>query len=345
MEKIEILGKYNLTENSWGEVNKDNRRDSLAISNYEPIINKEEETKYDYIIHCRGSRLEDHSKDGYHISDNAGHIDGIIEYFKNKDTNIIIKFVMLDNDAPLRENGRFLAYYINSLCKNINCNSINIIACSKAGVTFFNSIKYINSEYYKKINLYNVVTPYEGTMMASPELVYEAINNLMSRQFTRLFKNFGIQELTKLYESISSKSHMDYDIGLLDKNSSCNYDASLIRNLFMKENINAIKSINNFRNYTAGIDNTTLKRAISIRNGYGIGMCLINEYLMGRGSDGLVHTWSEESISKYMDVNTSHIKGAHHDIMSDSVYRNEILFDIYDNLLEQRNLKREKKRY
>lgn len=101
MGNIEVIGKYNLDDNKWIFGNNENNDISLAVANYEYIRNNDS-TKYDYIIYCYGSRVENHSRDAYNIKEKQAYVNNIINYFKSKNHNIIIKFVMLDKDAPLK---------------------------------------------------------------------------------------------------------------------------------------------------------------------------------------------------------------------------------------------------
>ena len=336
MAKIDIIGKYNKDQDKWS-IDKDRTRTSLAIASYDPII-YDETKKIDYIIYCYGSRVENHSKDGSEISEKKAYVDKILNYFKSKKHNIIVKFVMLDKDSPLKNDGVELAEYINDLGALENCKSINIVGYSKSGVMFFDMIKYIDKRYYDKINLYNVATPYSGTKMASPKVLYNDVKIMVENHIpNKKMANMVYCGLIKFYESISSNSHMDYDISIpngIPDNKLDNYDETLIKNLLLDENINAIKSINSFQNYLTCIDDTTLKRAMLTGNYIGIGMCLINDLIMNKNSDGFVPISSEKIISDYIDVDQIKINGAHHYFMSDSIYRDMLLYNIDKRITE-----------
>jgi hypothetical protein len=347
VDKIEVLGKFSLEKKDWYN-DLESRKISLSLANYDEIKNIDSDS-YNYIIYSYGSRLEDHSPDGFNIKNNQANVDKILNYYNGKNCNIKVKFIMLDKDAPLREDGILLAQYINNLCLDSKCNSINIIAYSKSGVMFFDMIKYLNHECYKKINLYNVATPYTGTKMASPKFIYKDIETFInSHIFNEYLSNKVYNALISFYESISSNSHMDYDIalpgGVLDDRLD-KYDESFIRSLLVDDNISVIKMLNRFSNYTTGIDDSTLRRALRTCNFNGVGMCLINDILMGKNSDGFVHTLSEEEISKYINVDNKYIKGAHHDLTSDSLYFNQVLSDMCDDILEDNEKKLIRKLY
>lgn len=348
MGKIEIIGKYNLYDSNWIYGNNERNDISLAIANYESIKNNDS-NKYNYIIYCYGSRVENHSKDAYNIKEKQAYVNNIIKYFKSKKHNIIIKFIMLDKDAPLEEDGLTLAKYINNLCNRDDCNSISILGYSKSGVMFFNMIKYIDKKYRSKINLYDVATPYLGTKMASPKFIYNDIKLFIYRHISSKSLATKVYDgLIRFYEGISSNSHMDYDIALpngIPEDKLRYYDGSLIKNLMHTENIEAIKSINRFQNFTTGIDNTTLKRALITGNYIGIGMCIINDLFMNKSSDGFVPISSEQLISEYLDTKDINIKGAHHLFISDKSYYDDVLYQISKNIEEDSAKKLLKKHF
>ena len=78
MGKIEIIGKYNLYDSNWIYGNNERNDISLAIANYESIKNNDS-NKYNYIIYCYGSRVENHSKDAYNIKEKQAYVNNIIK--------------------------------------------------------------------------------------------------------------------------------------------------------------------------------------------------------------------------------------------------------------------------
>lgn len=70
-------------------------------------------------------------------------------------------------------------------------------------------------ESFKKLNLYNVATPYNGTKFASPTILYPKIKNYILNLLgdTPVARTI-YSKLIKIYESISSNSHMNYDIAV-----------------------------------------------------------------------------------------------------------------------------------
>ena len=93
-----------------------------------------------YIIIANGSRVEDHSKDFINIKESKLRIDNVLTHYKKKNGNYIIKTFLMDADAPIVEDAKLFAKYIDILADRDNTSSINIINLSK--LKFF-SPKYI----------------------------------------------------------------------------------------------------------------------------------------------------------------------------------------------------------
>lgn len=247
---------------------------------------------------------------------------------------------MMDKDAPLKKQAKILVNYINKTSKKDNCNSIIILGYSKSGVMSFEMLKSIDKTNYNKISLYNIATPYTGTKMASPKFLYNDANLLINKYIhQKKLEEKVYNFLVNVHNNISSNSHMDYDISLpngipdeyLDK-----YDETLLKNIFSNDNLITAKRIKRFKNFTTGIDENTLKRAILKTDVTGIGLCIINNLFMDKVSDGFVTTKSQEEISKHMDIKNIHIKSAHHDLFSDNKYSNKLLDIINDDLEEDK---------
>lgn len=338
MGTIDIIGKYDLKDKCFKNNNSDEGK-SLAIATYNDIT-REESKKYDYIIYSNGSRVSDFSKDNKTIDDSKGHVDKIIDYFNKTNHNIKIRCIMLDNDAPLKEDGKIIAKYIEYIASLDDCRSVNIIGCSKSGVVHFDMIKNINEEFYKKINLYNAACPYKGTSIASPKFVKEQVKNYLKTLVP--FKSMT-EDITKkvmnFYNSISSNSHMDYDISY--KNSlgaeyQNKYDSTLLDNIFSDDNLDSVSKLKSFKNFTTKIEKGTLKRALFTNNIIGVGMCFLNKKIMHNDSDGFVKYDSEIEVNKYLDVENIHIAGAHHDFLSDDKYNNVLLTEVDKNITEDK---------
>ena len=123
---------------------------------------------------------------------------------------------------------------------------------------------------------------------------------------------------------------MDYDIaqpGGIPAESHHKYDKNYIKNIFSKENIEAIKRIQLFKNYTTQIDEKTFIEALLSLNIKGIGLCFADELLFHGKSDGLTSLHSQKTVEKVLDIKSEHLKSAHHDVTS--------IPKVYDKILDE----------
>lgn len=208
MGTIDIFAKWDLEKNDWTQ--SDNLKDigrSFAIASYKRIIN--DNGKINYIIIDQGSRVENHSKDFSNIKETEVRIDNVISHYERCNGNYDIKLFLMDADAPIIEDAKLFAKYVESLALLPNTNSVNIIGLSKCSVMNFYVPRFFkNRETFKKTNVYNIASPYEGTKFASIKIFYPEIREkFRSKPLSNLI-------IKKAYEGISSNSHMDYDIAI-----------------------------------------------------------------------------------------------------------------------------------
>ena len=133
---INVFAKWDLKTGTWNKnpvLNEYGR--SFAIASYETIINNND--GIDYIIVDQGSRVEDHSKDFYNIKEREVRIDNVIKHYKKCNGNYDIKLFLMDADAPIIEDAKLFAQYIDYLASLLATKSINIIGLSKCSVMNF----------------------------------------------------------------------------------------------------------------------------------------------------------------------------------------------------------------
>lgn len=343
MGVINALGKWSLENGVW--ISKPKIEDygrSFAIANYENIVNTNE--KFDYIIVAPGSRVEDHSKDFIKIKEKEVRINNILSYFGKKNGNYIVQLFLMDADAPIIEDAKLFAEYIERIASHPNTNSINIIGLSKCAIMSFYTPQFFkNAETYDITNIFNVAAPYEGTKLASPLVFYPEIEAFVSRiipnkEIAKLISN----SLIAFYESISSNSHMDYDIaisgGIPDSKKNC-YDEEFIKYVFSSSNIKSIKKLNSFKNFLTGIDKNTIKEAIATGNVVGIGLCLLDKYFFENKSDGMVYTESQRKVENVLGIKSRKLESTHHDVNSNIRAMNELL-GLVDEVIEESNEKK-----
>ena len=330
MGKIDIIAKWDLEKNKWTQSSdlKDIGR-SFAIANYKKIIN--DNGKINYIIIDQGSRVEDHSKDFFNIKETEVGIDNVISHYERCNGNYDIKLFLMDADAPIIEDAKIFANYVEKLASLPNTNSVNIVGLSKCSVMNFYVPRFFkNSDTYKKTNIYNIASPYEGTKFASPKIFYPEIKRVFKSDIlcNTLVKN--------IYEKISSNSHMDYDIAIpgdIPAEKLHIYDESFIKNVFCTDNVEAVKRLNSFKNILTSIDSNVRKEAIKTLNFYGIALCLFDKMFFDGKSDGMVYTSSQRKVEDVLDIKSYSIK-SHHDVNSNIRAFNEVLGIVDDTIDE-----------
>lgn len=304
--------RWNLNTEKWEEPTSDKEmRKSLGIIKF-PIINKNKNEGINLVILIDGSRIEDHSKKGLTISPKQSGISKIRKYFlKNNVSNISLQSIYMDKDAPINEESKFLAEYVDKCAQKENIKSISLIGHSKGATLIFNSAKFLKKDIsFKKLNIYTVSCPFLGTMFASPRLIYYRIQELFPEKIAKF--------VIKFYESISSNSHMDYDIGVLDEvydDMKPLYDRSFIENMLSTENINAVLKVHAYQNIVTLIDKSTLKYVLLELNPIALGMCILNKLVFPKEkSDGFVPLRSQLAIAAKSDceLNSIILPGSQH---------------------------------
>lgn len=347
MGKIEVLGKWNLQTADWStQITEKQRGRSSSIGVYEDIIVNPTEG-INYIIIALGSRVEDHSKDYATIKEKEISVNKIISYFSKQNKNIAIRTFLMDADAPIKEDAKLIANYIDSLANQETTSTINLIGVSKCGTMSFYVPKFFTSpKSYKKTNIYTIASPFTGTKMASPKIFYPEVRKLISSIIgdTKLTEQI-YQKLISIYEGISSNSHMDYDIAIpggVPEEKSSIYDESFIRDIFTEENIAAVERLNSYQNFITGIDKKTLPEAIKTGNTTGVGLCIIDKLFFEETSDGLVPTKEQHKVEEVLTGNnfkTHTLTSAHHDVIGTPRQLNEVLWNVTDTIEEQEERK------
>lgn len=332
MAKIEHIVKWNKKTASWQNPTPENYGNSFSISTYEPILNDPLD-KFNYIIIASGSRLERNTTNFTNIDEKIYRMDNVINHYKNQKGNYIIQCFFIDKDAPIIESSKKFSEYIDSISILEGTKTINIMGVSKCGAMSFYIPRFLKyDESFRKLNIFNVAVPYQGTKFASPKLILSE-----SRKFTKkLFGNTPLaklvyQKLKSLYLDGCSYSHMDYDIALentIGGPQKALYDKNFLKNIFTSENINAINEINRFQNFTTQIDKWTLPEAIKTLNTWGISLCILNDIFFNGQADGLVPYESQKSVDDYTQQESIHLPSSHHDVNTNIRVCNQILNEI-----------------
>lgn len=132
-----------MNENKWKNVESlEDRRSAYSIVSYCDIKHRNDGS-VNYIIIADGCRVENHTSDPLYIKDRQAGIKSVIEYFEQKNENYRIELILVDNDAPLDEECKRVARYIDFLSRIDEVKTVNFIAFSKCGVMALNMIKYL----------------------------------------------------------------------------------------------------------------------------------------------------------------------------------------------------------
>lgn len=343
MGKINVYAKWDLKENKWIMPRKELYGRCFAVAGYTGIINNISE-KVNYIIIGAGTRVEDHSKDFSNINEKKLRIDTVINHYSRKNGNYCIRAFLMDADAPIIEDAKLLAEYVDALAVLPTTNSINIIGLSKSSdMNFYMPRFFKEMESFRKTNMFNIAPPYTGTRLASPLLFYPDVKKfIVSKLGDTMLASLVYNSLIKVYEGVSSNSHMDYDIAIpggIPKEKYNFYDESFIKNIFSNENIQAIKNLNSFKNIITGIDKDTWKEAIRTGNFTGLGLCLLDDIFFENKSDGMVYVDAQREVENVLDIKSHVLKSTHHDVNSNTRAFREVL-GIVDDTLEENEEKK-----
>ena len=312
MSTIIPIAKYNEETKSFSSIIDDSKL-GIALSIVQNKFQYDENNDhFDYIIFANGNRVRDVSKDGIHPFPEKDYTERIKRYFARQNKNVIIEHILLDNDAPLNLETKLIASYIDSLSKEENIDTINLIGHSKCGTLFFNMPKYFKSETsFTKTAIATTAPPFEGCLIAAPKYFLREVKAVVDNNFPAPINNMIFNALTKYYLSLHSCSHMDNDICIPGYNKEL-YDPTFILHMFDLANINAIKKIRKYQNFTTGIDDNTLMNSLRRGDFTSVGMCLIDCFFMSELTDGFVETRSQESVNNHLQNPSTRIKSSTH---------------------------------
>ena len=332
MGTIEHFAKWDKKNKQWRNPTFEDYGNCFSIADYETIIH-EPNDKINYIIIASGSRLERNTKEYLKIDEKIYRIDNVIEHYKKQKGNYHIQCFFIDKDAPIIETAKKFAEYIDSLSILPSTKTINVMGVSKCGAMSFYTPRFFKyNESFQKFNLFNVTVPYQGTKFASPKLVLSEAKAFSKKLFGNSpLSKLVFQKLKETYQNGCSYSHMDYDVSIQNSiggNHRALYDQNFIKNMFCSENIEAIKEINSFKNFTTKIDKLTLPEAIKTLNSWGISLCIINEIFFEGKADGLVPYESQKSIDDILQIESIHLPSSHHDVNTNIRVCNQILEEI-----------------
>lgn len=311
MGQIRGIAKWDLKSSNWRKIEtQEDRKKALSIVTYGDIINDESDDGFHYILLADGYRVENVSKDTQTVNDRKDGIKNVISFFEKKKANYRIELLLVDNDAPLREDGKYFASYIDSLAMSDRVKSINYVGFSKCGAIGFDMIKYIKTvKGLAKTNIYSVSSPYTGTIVASPKIIEREAKLIVEAKLGKnAFSKRVLNALLNFYRGLLSNSHMDFDIAIpggVEEKYKDRYDDSFLREIFSPSNIHASFMPNHYQNICTVITEKTAKEILKKGDIVGIGLLLMNELFFDEPSDGLVPLSAQRSIEPHINTTNS----------------------------------------
>lgn len=338
MYKVKAVKKWQNSLHSWKNIDsKDDLGIALSTVRYTPIVNCDSDL-VNYIIVADGCKVNDFTRNPDVIDENKNGIINVLNYYKKKKENYIIMSIYMNLDAPHLETAKWIAEYINELAKSKYVDTISFIGGSKCGVMAFNLMKYLSPEGLKKSYINGVSSPYSGTILASPNYMYSEVPKIIEGRLGKnYFSKLISEEIIKYYKKFFSHSQLDYDISIpggVPKEFQTKYDPHNLGYLFSTENLSVLDKAH-WQNICTLIDENTFKEVVKARDLIGIGLCILNDYLFNKKSDGFVNIDSQRSIEKYIEGYKSKIVYASHFYLNIPNYTNQVL-DIVENNKELR---------
>ena len=347
MGKVVCVSKWDLESNNWirieeGKIDKK----ALSIGLFNPIKNNAS-GETNYIIFADSMRLENHTPHGSYISNSAGGVDNISRYFAGKDENFEILLFLVDNDAPLVEESKFMAFLVDGYANIPTAKTVNVIGTSKCGTIAFDMMKYLRSPLNKeKTYVYSISSPYLGTPMASP--LYFARNAraaIEAKLGKNPFSDKVIKSVVYIYNHMLSNSHMDLDIAMaggVPSDLQSKYDPSFLKNIFSDSNLLSLTNVKHYENICTVINDATLKNGLQVGSLTTLGLCILNDCIFGGNSDGMVSLDSQQKIDEYYSNEHAESKliTSSHGVFYVPIYADEVLDIVYSNMTKDKELQR-----
>lgn len=360
--------KWDQKENTWkvieaGDKNV-NRGRAFSVVSYNTDFGQDSDTDaYEYVVLINGMRVENYSKHG---SNNGWGTKKFVEDVNGRNGRYRLVNILVDNDAPLEEQSKIVAKYMEGLMKDEHCTRVNLLGISKGGRMASKALKYIEDKETakRKLNAVAYSMPGKGTIFASPELLFKRLDNISGEireslvqkllPYLETLKPEDSQEeledgqeqeendekallidfLKRLYLKIISQSHMDYDIsvgedGVPETHRKPEfYDENFIK--FDGAELEAIRQIG-LTNITTTCSPKTLKRALATGNINAMLLYLSAKMIFEEPSDGMVSLKSASEVGELGKGNIKRvfIPNGHHSLGDDDYLINVVL----DNVL------------
>ncbi len=331
------IKKWNLDTNEWDKaIRTEDRLNAFSVAAYEDIVNTMRSNKFHYILVASGYRVGNLTNNPKKISDRKNNMNKVINFFSSKRGNYRIEQILVDRDAPLREQSEAIALYIDELARQKQVSSISFLGFSKCGAIGVDMLKYfMDPRSFIKTHIYSISTPYTGSLIASPLLIERRIKEILESRFGKNEATKMLQKkLMRIYYANFSNSHMDLDIALPNGVKRCMeevYDESFLKNLFSRENMEKIRLVNSFLNICTCITSEVRTGAVKSADFTTLGLCLLDEYLQKGESDGIVTLKSQQEITSHSKVRELIIPTSHNSL-GNEYGRTMILKEVSKNI-------------
>lgn len=380
LAKCQSIRKYNLETEKWGDVS-DEQGKAFSVVKFNTEFGKRAQatdgnnmgsfccaSTFEYIILMNGTRKENYSKMGKSSKITGWGTGNFLPIIDKMDSRVKVINILVDNDAPLEEQSKVIAKYINSLKENNDCKKIHVLGMSKCGCMAVAMLKYLNDNNLDKLNIMAYSAPYLGTIFASPILLYKKADEIidsiprpLSDKLIPLLNRIKLQEMEEnnengiahfiknIHWNVFSKSHMDYDISDAKENGvpkkyESRYDSKFLKELFSAETLDMLSKVK-FTNITTYCTENTLRKALESKD-FNIAMLYLADKTIfaEKISDGMVELSSSKYIEevckeKGINIGKLEIPDGHHAISGDP----EIIRRVVEDLImhKDRNIERE----
>lgn len=343
MGKVRHIYKWDLRRGVWTSTSErdDRRGKALSIVQFDEIVH-DEQKGMNYVIIADGCRFDNHSRDLETFDEARSGIANVLSYFEEKKENYRIEVMLLDNDAPLKEESRLFAAHICSLAGKAGVDTVNFIGISKGGMMALELTKYLFDPVVRaKTRLYSVGVPYKGSILAEPVAFEAELQRLTGAKIKNARLADKLNEyMIRKYLDIYSCSHLELDISRpegVPQGFKKYYDPSFLGELFAEENIVGACKVAHFQNIVTKIGKDTLKETLKAGSFDQLGMFILNDLLYKGESDGIVSVASQKGIEEYLpDMGESTIIESTHQILKTPLYANQLLDIVEENMAPKR---------
>lgn len=307
--------------------------EGLALSYADDFVNNDKnDDNYHVIIFCNGNTVQDISEDNKTPYGRRDYVGRIKEYFADKDENVYIVHILLDDDSPLETETELIAQAIDKFAVNEKVKSIQYIGHSKSGVKGWHMPKNLKEENsYDKLYMYLTAPPLLGCLIASKPDFLKAVREKIDtyKAIPEMLRDYIYNILSAYYEANYSDTPINKDITPLSED----YGPEFIKNTFSTENLEALTKIQYLHDFITGYDSKAIISLLKERNMNSFGLLLMNFFLMpNKDTDGFVEVASQIAGHKYLDYETTKVVNSSHYFLASEIGLRTVLDVVYKQM-------------